>query len=58
MLTNALASIKEANLSKGEKSAQLNYCTNVASFMIFHAKYLKDKIYIAVKNLMAMGVTL
>lgn len=50
MLTNALASINEANLSKGEKSAQLNYCTNVASVMIFHAKYLKDKIYIAVKT--------
>lgn len=50
MQTNALASINEANLSKGEKNAQLNYCTNVASVTIFHAKYLKDKIYIAVKT--------
>lgn len=50
MLINTLASINEANLSKGEKSTQLNYCTNVASVVIFYAKYLKDKIYIAVKT--------
>lgn len=47
MLTNACHF--EADLSEGEKSAQLNYRTRVALTVTSGARYLKGETYIAIK---------